>query len=277
MLTIYCAAIEVQYPGVLDLSMYNSLLRLSILREFTPSISHINMASRLSRAAFARLARPAARVGGRTVTRRGMSSSSGSQGSDMLWMIGSALVFGPAALYLLSPSAQHKAHEAQQHALPKTKESKPENVPVPDGPAPQESAPEEPKTDESSATTDDEGTSASSEEVTDSINKAVDEDAPKNAHAAEEGQKQESEETPAPEPMEEPKKVEPKQETDAGDINNKPEVPGPGEKKAEKPGDEEAKQRSGTLQGKEDAGPSNVGDARAQSKSGNDPKDAKAE
>ncbi|KAI0338867.1 hypothetical protein BDW22DRAFT_1432086 [Trametopsis cervina] len=188
------------------------------------------------------------------------SSSSASQGSDKAWIIGSALVFGPAALYLVSPSSQSQAHAAQQHSLPKTKESHPEDAPVPTTPPPQETA--EPESSEPSALKDDEGTEVSSKDVTDSINKAVDDDSPKDAYAAEAGEQKEA--TPAP------------SSEASGDkaISEKTEAPGKHEQK-EKPGKE--KDASGTLQSKEDSGPSDVGDARKQAKGGNDPKEAKAE
>ncbi|KAI0087041.1 hypothetical protein BDY19DRAFT_995461 [Irpex rosettiformis] len=156
------------------------------------------MAFRLSRTAFARMATPAARIGGRNAPRRAMSSGShGSQGSDQAWIIGSALVFGPAALYLLSPSANKKAHKAYQASLPKKRVSHPEDAPVPTTPPPQIHTPVEPVPKAASVVTDDEGTPASSEEVTESINKSIEEDSPKEAIVAEA-----SETTEAPTPAE---------------------------------------------------------------------------
>ncbi|KAF5369434.1 hypothetical protein D9758_002489 [Tetrapyrgos nigripes] len=64
---------------------------------------------------------------GLRASRRGMSSTTeaAKKSSDMPWIIGSALVFGPATLYLLSPSSRKTAphqqhndkheHEEQQH------------------------------------------------------------------------------------------------------------------------------------------------------------------
>ncbi|KAI0693213.1 hypothetical protein BC835DRAFT_1089329 [Cytidiella melzeri] len=217
------------------------------------------MAFRLSRTSFGRLAIPSARVGARQAPRRAMSSSShGTQGSDRIWIIGSALIFGPAAAYLLSPSAQSKAHDAQQHSLPKHKASEPENAPVPATPPPQEHAPAEPSP-EPSVITDDEGNTASSDEVADSINKSVDNDSPKDAYAFEAGEQKET------------------GGAASGDkaISEKAESPESGHVQSEKPSSE--KDTSGTLQSKEDSGPSDIGDARRQAKSGNDPKEAKTE
>lgn len=127
----------------------------------------------------------------------------------------------------------------------------------------------EPESSEPSALKDDEGTEASSKDVTDSINKAVvrnylyplpntpscdmfqDDDSPKDAYAAEAGEQKEA--TPAP------------SSEASGDkaISEKTEAPGKHEQK-EKSGKE--KDASGTLQSKEDSGPSDVGDARKQAK-----------
>ncbi|KAL0069073.1 hypothetical protein AAF712_003759 [Marasmius tenuissimus] len=95
--------------------------------------------------------------------RRGMSSTAGeaAKGSDMPWIIGSVVVFGPAFLYLASPStrksAPHKPHKSESHA-PVTME-------------------------------DDEGKEA---DVTDSIAKAKSEDAPQSDGASDEGKSQAS-------------------------------------------------------------------------------------
>ncbi|KAG2039770.1 hypothetical protein BDR03DRAFT_201443 [Suillus americanus] len=72
---------------------------------FFRSGMRVNYSVRSSFAAFSR----------RTMASTASHASHGNYGSDTPWMIGSALVFGPAMLYLLSPSA-HKtshAHEAE--------------------------------------------------------------------------------------------------------------------------------------------------------------------
>ncbi|KAI0795210.1 hypothetical protein BC629DRAFT_1505995 [Irpex lacteus] len=179
------------------------------------------------------------------------STAHESQGSDKAWAIGSALVFGPAALYLLSPSASKQAHHAQQASLPKEKASNPDAAPVPTTPPPQEHAPVEPAP-EASVITDDEGTPASNKEVADSINKGVEDDSPKDAYAAEAGEK-----TDAPAPS---------SEQGEGDkaISEKAEAPESGhEQDAAKSA---APEKTGTLQSKDDSGPSNIGDARQQAK-----------
>ncbi|KIL55970.1 hypothetical protein M378DRAFT_182096 [Amanita muscaria Koide BX008] len=79
------------------------------------------MASRIARSIFSSAVRASARPtrAAQQLSRRHMSASEsvhGSQhsGSDRPWIIGSALVFGPFFLYLLSPSAR-KSHA--QHAI----------------------------------------------------------------------------------------------------------------------------------------------------------------
>ncbi|KAG0707068.1 hypothetical protein DFH29DRAFT_74929 [Suillus ampliporus] len=112
-------------------------------------------------------------------SRRTMASTAphaphGNYGSDTPWMIGSALVFGPAMLYLLSPSSRktdhahasehsHSAHrsDASHHAEP------------------------EPAA-ETSALKDDEGTEVSGEEIKKSMEQAFDADSPKDAQEHEE-------------------------------------------------------------------------------------------
>ncbi|OJA09996.1 hypothetical protein AZE42_03819 [Rhizopogon vesiculosus] len=126
---------------------------------FLRSASRANQGVRSSCAAFSR----------RTMASSAPHASHGSQGSDTVWMIGSALVFGPAFLYLLSPSARktgdshasehsHGAHrsDASHHAEPQP------------------------------AVKDDEGAEVSGDEIKDSMDKAFDADSPKDAQEHEE-------------------------------------------------------------------------------------------
>ncbi|KAK7028131.1 hypothetical protein VNI00_014946 [Paramarasmius palmivorus] len=146
------------------------------------------MASRAARQFFSSLrssARPAFRA--QHAGRRGMSSTAHEvkKGSDMPWIIGSAVVFGPAFLYLVSPGSRktaphkphgkHDHHESQSHA-----------------PLPMK---------------DDEGTEA---DVSGSVAKAVAEDAPKSDAApteAKEDKPEEKTDEKSEEQKEEPKKT----------------------------------------------------------------------
>jgi len=78
------------------------------------------MASRAARTVFTAAARASARparVAQHIGRRHNSASSHGSSAtsSDKPWIIGSALVFGPLLLYLLSPSASKKSAEHAGH------------------------------------------------------------------------------------------------------------------------------------------------------------------
>ncbi|TFK73631.1 hypothetical protein BDN72DRAFT_168183 [Pluteus cervinus] len=90
-----------------------------------------------SRASMRSSSASAMRSVSRSVMRRGMSSTSHGHGhsapsSDKAWIIASALVFGPATLYILSPSGKthntgHHGHEdnhASSHSTTKGEEVK---------------------------------------------------------------------------------------------------------------------------------------------------------
>ncbi|PPQ85169.1 hypothetical protein CVT25_004176 [Psilocybe cyanescens] len=72
------------------------------------------MSARLARSAFqsaTRRAQTTVSSSAARVSRRAMSSTSGgAKSSDTPWIIGASLVFGPAFLYLVSPSARKNQH-----------------------------------------------------------------------------------------------------------------------------------------------------------------------
>jgi len=82
--------------------------------------------------------------------------------SDTPWIIGSALIFGPALLWCLAPPSDSPHHAHPNQSKPKHSESGIE-----------------------STTKDDEGTAISAAEVETSINAAIDADTPKNAKTSE--------------------------------------------------------------------------------------------
>lgn len=113
-----------------------------------------------------------------TFSRRTMASaaphaSHGNYGSDTPWMVGSALVFGPAVLYLLSPSARKTshAHEAE-HSQSAHRGDTSHHV--------------EPHTAATPTMKDDEGTEVSGEEIKQSMEQAFVADSPKDAQEHEE-------------------------------------------------------------------------------------------
>lgn len=113
------------------------------------------------------------------VARRQFSSGphGASNGSDTPWIIGSALVFVPTIIYLLSPSAQsnsHEAHSATGHDEPHAHEKSAPITPPP---------PEPTKSEATIA--DAEGTEVPVEEVKASLALAITQDAPKEAAQAE--------------------------------------------------------------------------------------------
>lgn len=101
-------------------------------------------------------------------------ASHGNYGSDTPWMIGSALVFGPAVLYLVSPSARKTthAHESQHSHSAHRSEASHHVEPQPAAETP--------------AMKDDEGTEVSGEEIKQSMEQAFDADSPKDAQEHEE-------------------------------------------------------------------------------------------
>ncbi|EKM79253.1 hypothetical protein AGABI1DRAFT_85119 [Agaricus bisporus var. burnettii JB137-S8] len=130
------------------------------------------MTVRLARSAFASLrasARPRANFA-LAAARRNMSAQShagDSKKSDMPWIVGSAVVFGPLFLYLLSPSARkskdaHGAHHSHQETPSSTEEN------------------HEPEAQKPEIMTDDEGTPA---DVTSTIALAEASDVPKDSQA----------------------------------------------------------------------------------------------
>ncbi|KAF5341998.1 hypothetical protein D9611_001442 [Ephemerocybe angulata] len=76
------------------------------------------MSARLARSAFQTARRSAAVPGAvRAAGRRSMATSSEGtvKKSDTPWLVGSALIFGPAFLYLVSPSGRKSVAHAQVH------------------------------------------------------------------------------------------------------------------------------------------------------------------
>ncbi|KAH9065456.1 hypothetical protein EDB87DRAFT_1679925 [Lactarius vividus] len=200
------------------------------------------MASRLGARAFAPALRRVVHRRAEGVARRQFSSGAhgASDSSDTPWIIGSALVFVPTIIYLLSPSAQsssHKAHSTTGHNDPHAHEK---------------SAPKTPPTKptKSEATfADAEGTEVPVEEVKASLAQAVTQDAPKEAAQAE------------AEAAESPK-------SDDG---------APGQtSEAETNHEQSEKPHNGTPQGDEDAKqpPSDLGEAPEQSTQASTPKEA---
>lgn len=137
------------------------------------------MASRIGARAFAPALRRVVHRRAEGVARRQFSSGphGASNGSDTPWIIGSALVFVPTIIYLLSPSAQsnsHEAHSATGHDEPHAHEKSAPITPPP---------PEPTKSEATIA--DAEGTEVPVEEVKASLALAITQDAPKEAAQAE--------------------------------------------------------------------------------------------
>ncbi|KAJ8468501.1 hypothetical protein ONZ51_g9604 [Trametes cubensis] len=203
-----------------------------------------------SRAFSRRLLSSALRAPARPAGRRFASTSSGhgaKQSSDTPWMIGSALVFGPIAAYLLTSQGKDKGkHAADAHHGKAAKAHAPseELEPAKDE-QPAEQSEQEPASESSDgklhgapAMTDSEGTTASAEEINASM---------KQAFRAEEQDDKFSQGAPG----------------QTEEAETKPD-------QKEKPG----KSHTGTLQSDEDSGPTNLGDAREQAKSEKAPKEA---
>ncbi|KAG2127478.1 hypothetical protein DEU56DRAFT_528496 [Suillus clintonianus] len=117
---------------------------------------------------------PCAAFSRRTMASSAPHASHGNYGSDTPWMIGSALVFGPVMLYLLSPSARKTshAHESEHSHSAHRSDAASHHA--------------EPQPAETPAMTDDEGTEVSGEEIKKSMEQAFDTDSPKDAQEHEE-------------------------------------------------------------------------------------------
>ncbi|KAL4244492.1 hypothetical protein ABKN59_011597 [Abortiporus biennis] len=134
------------------------------------------MATRFGRV-FLQVSRPSLRVQARNAGRRTMSSAHHAQkSSDTPWIIGSSLVFGPALIYLLSPSGKSKVHKTADHHA---KKHEPKVYP-------DVAAAEATSTATTSPLKDDEGSEVSAAEVSSSLQTAYNEDSPKDAQTAEE-------------------------------------------------------------------------------------------
>ncbi|KAI0322012.1 hypothetical protein OF83DRAFT_80337 [Amylostereum chailletii] len=124
--------------------------------------------------------RAASRSQGRILSRRGMSSGAhdahGSS-SDTAWMIGSAAIFVPTILYLLSPAARSSGHAKEAHGHGTEGHGK--TTPSPFSPP----EPAVPVSEE--VVRDDEGTAVPASEVESSLSKSFNEDSPKDAANAE--------------------------------------------------------------------------------------------
>ncbi|KAG2122875.1 hypothetical protein BD769DRAFT_1473247 [Suillus cothurnatus] len=109
----------------------------------------------------------------RTMASAAPHASHGNYGSDTPWMFGSALIFGPAILYLLSPSARKTSHaHGAEHSHSAHRSDASHHV--------------EPPAAETPAMKDDEGTEVSGEEIKQSMEQAFDADSPKDAQEHEE-------------------------------------------------------------------------------------------
>ncbi|KAJ3876682.1 hypothetical protein F5051DRAFT_410845 [Lentinula edodes] len=164
------------------------------------------MASRAPRQLFASFQRVSARSAKANVysrvhtSRRAMSSSTveaAKKSSDMPWIIGSAILFGPAFLYLVSPASRKSAPHHDSHGKHEKKTQEHEAVQA----------------------KDDEGTEA---DVSESLQKAEAEDVPKADSADKEKTSEEPSQTPTEEAQKEP---EPAPKDPAGSVDE----PGPTE------------------------------------------------
>ncbi|KAI0074118.1 hypothetical protein K474DRAFT_1699891 [Panus rudis PR-1116 ss-1] len=239
------------------------------------------MASRLGRRFVSQLTRNVRpQAMGRSAGRRMMSSNAhAEQGSksDLAWQIGSAAIFGPAAIYLLMPQGKDKAHATASSHKSEHKKSEPETstaAPLKDdegteAPAHEvqasiqqaynEDSPKDAqeheeqtatgKSSDAQPITDDEGTTASASEIKESTEKAFKEDSPADAQAAEE---------------QDPKET--KSSVPKGSAPEDAPVDG-----KEKPSKDE---HPGTLQREDDTGRADQGEARERAQSGQDPKHA---
>ncbi|KAI0629741.1 hypothetical protein C8Q77DRAFT_1138165 [Trametes polyzona] len=210
----------------------------------------------------------AARAAARPAGRRFASSSvehGAKQSSDTPWIIGSALVFGPAAVYILTSSGKEKGkHSADAHHAKAAKAHAPSEESLKKDEAPQEEAPapaqDESAKDEqpveqaddgklhgSSGLTDSEGTTISAEEANASMKQAFKSNIPEDAQRAEEKDDQFADGAPG----------------QTSEAETKPD-------QKEKPG----RSHTGTLQSEDDSGPTDLGDAREKATSKEAPKEA---
>ncbi|EPQ51065.1 hypothetical protein GLOTRDRAFT_141208 [Gloeophyllum trabeum ATCC 11539] len=202
------------------------------------------MASRLASRTAAHVARLASRA-----PRRGMAVAPGSKtaakSSDVPWIVGSTVVFGGAAAYLLAPKGtDHAKHhgEAQvaHHEAPKT-------IPGFTDKSPSTPTP----------TTDDEGTEVPEQEVKDSMDKAYASNSPNDAGRAESAQAKGEDPTSAPSSSAEAAERAPSDQPGKDPAEAEGDVPvsdkGLGEKQ----------KRSGTFQSPEEEGATKMGKARA--------------
>ncbi|TBU44410.1 hypothetical protein BD309DRAFT_1018578 [Dichomitus squalens] len=174
------------------------------------------MASRLARRGLFQSVRPAARVSARPTApaaRRFATTNAGhaaKESSDTAWQIGSALVFGPIIAYLLIGSGKKSSHAAEshthphsaQHADPEPTSAKgasdvqqaedqaiatdsPKDAPATEEAEADSAASEDGKVHGAPAITDDEGNTASSEEIKDSFDKAFKANIPEDAEREE--------------------------------------------------------------------------------------------
>ncbi|EIM86011.1 uncharacterized protein STEHIDRAFT_131682 [Stereum hirsutum FP-91666 SS1] len=203
---------------------------------------------------------------GRALARRGMASEAHgahkSGGSDLTWMVGSAVVFLPLCGYLLSPAARSKGHHVNEKIGQTDEAHKSEPEPV---------------------LTDDEGTKKSASEVKDSLTRSEETDAPKEAHDAEvreaKGEpKTSAESTEAPADKEE--KSDSSDKTDdtfssgsPAQSSGSPSESSPVEQKSP-PTDRSAHKGTVQSEGDDVPKPTEMGEARKESKQGKAPKEA---
>ncbi|KAN0139833.1 hypothetical protein V8E53_002495 [Lactarius tabidus] len=151
------------------------------------------MASRLGARVFAPALHRVVHRQAHGIARRQFSShtdgASNSGSGDTPWKIGSALIFIPTIVYLLSPSAQsnsHKAHgAADHHAHAESTSKTPPKVGHIYECKPCVHVSMTLPFQSEATITDDEGTEVTVEEVKESITQAVTQDAPKEAAQAE--------------------------------------------------------------------------------------------
>ncbi|KAH9948869.1 hypothetical protein B0H21DRAFT_205986 [Amylocystis lapponica] len=202
------------------------------------------MNSRVGRRLLSQVVRPNVRIAGRNAGARQRLMSTAEhgeakQGSDTPWMIGSAVIFGPAFIYLLSPSSKKASHgSVHAHkpasAPPPVKDD--EGTEVPAAGVEDAQVSEEQQPSEESPMTDADGEKISGDEVKESMKQAFNEDSPQDAQNEEEEDAKFNSGSPG--------------QTSEAEIN-------PDQK--ERPSD---KPRTGTLQSDEESGPTNLGDAR---------------
>ncbi|KAI0373681.1 hypothetical protein BV20DRAFT_1118832 [Pilatotrama ljubarskyi] len=197
------------------------------------------------------------------------------QSSDMPWIIGSALVFGPLGVYLLTSSGKQKGHHAADvHHAKAGKAHSPSEPLIQEGTlstsgetsAPAEESPKDefvqegPESQSQSASesddgkvhgapamTDSEGNTASAEEIDASMKQAFKANMPEDAMRAEAEDSKYAEGAPG----------------QTAEAEGKPD-------QEEHPG----RPHTGTLQSDDDSGPTNMGDARAKATSKEAPKQA---